>query len=63
MIVPNKVIRFNESIIGKVIYILEELSNGDLSIENLYTNTQEYFEGIDEFIFSLTFYTYLIQFK
>ncbi|EMI3505918.1 TPA: hypothetical protein QCY18_003001 [Bacillus cereus] len=53
MIVPNKVIRFNESIIGKVIYILEELSNGDLSIENLYTNTQEYFEGIDEFIFSL----------
>ncbi|MGG3671329.1 ABC-three component system middle component 7 [Bacillus nitratireducens] len=53
MIVPNKVIRFNESIIGKVIYILEELSNGDSSIENLYTNTQEYFEGIDEFIFSL----------
>ena len=36
-----------------MIYILEELSNGDLSIENLYTNTQEYFEGIDEFIFSL----------
>ncbi|MGE7185586.1 ABC-three component system middle component 7 [Peribacillus sp. NPDC006672] len=53
MIVPNKVIRFSESIIGKMTFILNELNGGELSVGQLYTSTQEYFEEIDEFIFSL----------
>ncbi|MFJ7508871.1 ABC-three component system middle component 7 [Peribacillus simplex] len=53
MIVPNKVIRFNESIIGKMTFILKELSKEELTVEQLYTITQENFEEIDEFILSL----------
>lgn len=53
MIVPNKVIRFNESIIGKMIAVLRELSIVDMTIEELYRSTEEHFEEIDEFIVSL----------
>lgn len=53
MIVPNKVIRFNESIIGKMTIILELLSTQEMTIKELYYTTQDYFEEIDEFIHSL----------
>jgi hypothetical protein len=53
MIVPNKVVRFNESIIGKMLIILEKLTIEEETIENLYLDTQNYFEDIDEFIYSL----------
>lgn len=53
MIVPNKVISFSESIIGKMLFILKQVSKEDLTIEQLYISTQDYFEEIDEFIYSL----------
>ncbi|HDR7601961.1 ABC-three component system middle component 7 [Bacillus mycoides] len=53
MIVPNKVIRFNESIMGKMIILLKELSVKDIRVEELYVNNQEHFDEIDEFIIAL----------
>lgn len=53
MIVPNKVISFSESIIGKMPIILEYLSKRDMSVKELFSTTQGYFEEIDEFIYSL----------
>ncbi|MFG6497269.1 hypothetical protein P8610_18040 [Fictibacillus sp. UD] len=53
MIVPNKVISYSESIIGKMLNVLERISEDEVSIEHLYSSTQEYFEEVDEFIYSL----------
>lgn len=53
MIVPNKVISFSESVIGKMPIILEYLSKQDMTVKELFFTTQDYFEEIDEFIYSL----------
>nr|WP_278430424.1 ABC-three component system middle component 7 [Brevibacillus laterosporus] len=53
MIVPNKVISFKESVVGKMLVILQVLSEEELSIEQLYTRTHQHFEEIDEYIYSL----------
>ena len=53
MIVPNKVVSFNESIIGKMPIILECLLKKDMTIKELFFTTQDSFEEIDEFIYSL----------
>jgi dynactin complex subunit len=53
MIVPDKIIRFNESIIGKMPIILKNISRRDMTIKELFSTTQDYFEEIDEFIYSL----------
>lgn len=53
MIVPNKVIRFSESIIGKMPIILAYISKENMTIKELFFTTQDYFEEIDEFIYSL----------
>ncbi|MEK4791091.1 MULTISPECIES: ABC-three component system middle component 7 [Bacillus] len=53
MIVPNKVIRFNESIIGKMTIILNFLSEKEMTVKELFFITQDYFDEIDEFIYSL----------
>lgn len=53
MIVPNKVVSFSESIIGKMLCILQQLSKKEMTIHQLYLKTQDQFEEIDEFIYSL----------
>lgn len=53
MIVPNKVTRFNESILGKISFVLGELGDKEQTVEQLFESTQDYFGGIDEFILSL----------
>lgn len=53
MIVPNKVISFSESIIGKMLYILQHVSSKEMTIQQLYLKTQDQFEEIDELIYSL----------
>ncbi|SFJ54441.1 hypothetical protein SAMN02799624_04932 [Paenibacillus sp. UNC496MF] len=53
MIVPNKVISFSESIIGKMPIIIRRLSKQDMTVKELFFTTQDYFEEIDEFIYSL----------
>jgi len=53
MIVPNKVIRLNESIIGKMTIILKFLSEKEMTVKELFFITQDHFDEIDEFIYSL----------
>ncbi|MEC1680331.1 hypothetical protein P9E06_12980 [Bacillus mojavensis] len=53
MLVPNKVISFSDSIIGKMTVILDDLSENEVSIQELFNNTKEQFDEIDEFIYSL----------
>ncbi|MGX4767975.1 ABC-three component system middle component 7 [Bacillus mojavensis] len=52
MIVPNKVISFSESIIGKMPIIIKCLSKEEMTFQELFFTTQDYFE-IDEFIYAL----------
>lgn len=53
MIVPNKIIRFSDSIIGKMPIILEYISKQDMTVKELFFITQDYFDEIDELIYSL----------
>ncbi|WP_342503881.1 ABC-three component system middle component 7 [Lysinibacillus sp. FSL L8-0126] len=53
MIVPNKVINFSESIIGKMPFILKCLSKEEMTVKELFFDTQDYFDDIDEFIYAL----------
>jgi hypothetical protein len=53
MIYPNKNIRFEESIIYKMISILEEKEKLIINIHELYNETKNKFKNTDEFIISL----------
>ncbi|MEY4834310.1 MAG: hypothetical protein RI980_425 [Bacteroidota bacterium] len=53
MIYPNKHIRFEESIIYKMLYLLEHQEYAEISISELFSKTISKFENIDEFIYSL----------
>ena len=53
MIYPNKNIRFEESIIYKMISILEEREKLIVNIHELYNETKIKFKNTDEFIISL----------
>ena len=53
MIYPNKHIRFEESIIYKMIHILENGDERDVDIHELFSQTKKRFKNADEFIYSL----------
>lgn len=53
MIYPNKSIRFEESIIYKMVSILESQEEQTTSVRELYIKTKDKFDNIDEFIISL----------
>lgn len=53
MIYPNKNIRFEESIIYKMISILEKREKLIINIHDLYSETKNTFKNTDEFIISL----------
>lgn len=53
MIYPNKHIRFEESILYKMIYILEAQEYSEMTISELFTKTISKFQNADEFIYSL----------
>lgn len=53
MIYPNKHIRFEESIIYKMIYLLEAQEYSEMTISELFTKTISKFQNADEFIYSL----------
>jgi hypothetical protein len=53
MIYPNKHIRFEESIIYKMLFLLEHQEYNEISISELFTKTISQFQNIDEFIYSL----------
>lgn len=53
MIYPNKHITFEESIIFKMISILENSNEFEVDIHELYKRTKKKFKNADEFIYSL----------
>lgn len=53
MIYPNKHIRFEESIIYKMLTIMDYRSYSSIGLLDLFNNTKRDFENIDEFIISL----------
>lgn len=53
MIYPNKHIRFEESIIYKMIYLLEAQEYSEMTISELFAKTISKFQNVDEFIYSL----------
>jgi hypothetical protein len=53
MIYPNKNIRFQESIICKMISVLENRTKSIVNIHELYRETKSVFKNTDEFIVSL----------
>ncbi len=53
MIYPNKNIRFEESIIYKMISVLEQREQLIINIHDLYNETKTKFKNTDEFIISL----------
>lgn len=53
MIFPDKLVTFQNSIIARSIYILEELQNGELVVSELFIRTKKYFEDVSEFLLAL----------
>ena len=53
MIYPNKHITFEESIIYKMISLLENGTNDEVDIHELFNKTKKNFKNADEFIYSL----------
>ena len=53
MLFPNKTISYNESIISKMIIILEEKESETINVNELYKTLEKKFENIDEFIYAL----------
>ncbi|CAA0234183.1 ABC-three component system middle component 7 [Tenacibaculum maritimum] len=53
MIYPNKHITFEESIIFKMISILENGIDNEINIHELFHKTKKKFKNADEFIYSL----------
>jgi len=47
---PNKVISYKESILSKLTVLLDFLNGKDMSLIELYYDTQKYFFDISEFI-------------
>lgn len=53
MILPNKLIRFQDSIIGKMVCILDKVSLEHQSINCLYDKVNNNFEDINQYILAL----------
>lgn len=54
MIFPNKFIKYEESILFKMLSVLEICQQKEvLGISELYSLTEKKFDGIDEFLYSI----------
>ncbi|MCI8833666.1 MAG: hypothetical protein HFG29_10100 [Eubacterium sp.] len=53
MILPNKLIRFQDSVLAKTIYILEKICHSDYSVIKLYEETESHFEDLNEYMLAL----------
>jgi phage tail sheath gpL-like len=53
MIYPNKNIRFEDSIIYKMVEILDVQNDSEMNIHELYSRVKTKFNNTDEFILSL----------
>jgi hypothetical protein len=54
MILPNKFIKSDESVIIKMVFVLKICQQlKSVSIHELYKNTEKHFSALDEFLYSL----------
>lgn len=53
MILPNKLIRFQDSILAKTIYILDVIKFADYSVLELYHEVKTHFDDINEYVLAL----------
>lgn len=53
MILPNKLISFQDCILSKTVYILEEIIDSDFSVIRLYEQVEIHFEDISEYMLAL----------
>lgn len=53
MILPNKLISFQDCILAKTVFILQNITNSDLSIIDLYSKVEDHFDDINEYILAL----------
>ena len=53
MILPNKLIRFQDSILAKTIYILDVIKFANYSVLELYNEVKTYFDDINEYVLAL----------
>ena len=53
MILPNKLISFQDCILAKTVYILEKISDSDFSVIVLYEQVETHFEDLNEYMLAL----------
>ena len=53
MILPNKLISFQNCILAKTVYILEKISDSDFSVIGLYEQVETHFEDLNEYMLAL----------
>ena len=53
MILPNKLISFQDCILAKTVYILEKISDSDFSVIGLYEQVETRFEDLNEYMLAL----------
>lgn len=53
MILPNKLIPYKDSVISKMVYILDVIVLGEENIETLYEKIKDKFEDINQYILAL----------
>ena len=53
MILPNKLISFQDCILAKTVYILEKISDSDFSVIELYEQVETHFEDLNEYMLAL----------
>lgn len=53
MILPNKLISFQDSILAKTVFILNEISADSMSVSSLYNKVKSHFEDINQYILTL----------
>lgn len=53
MILPNKLISFQDCILAKTVYILEKISDSNFSVIGLYEQVETHFEDLNEYMLAL----------
>lgn len=53
MILPNKLISFQDCILAKTVYILEKITDSDFSVIGLYEQVETHFEDLNEYMLAL----------
>ena len=53
MILPNKLISFQDCILAKTVYILEKISDSDFSVIGLYEQVETHVEDLNEYMLAL----------